>query len=257
VNARRNSVEDEIHYSFLINLRCLFSEYCHSMPLKKDLLARGRTNGVEGLRILDQAELRRVEPNIGADATGALFAPSAGVVIPFEFTIALAENAAMNGVTFKCSREVTAINPEASAEGKDGEEEDGEGKYVVNARYSPSAVAQAQQRQRGAWFSKLWSVKGGAIVAAVLSVGVVVWQTTASASVAIGVIFAAIMFYGEMFLAEAPKGKLVDGKVIHDLLTRGGGRVWFRDCVSETLGKSQVASDFRENDSEFFFLPLR
>jgi len=193
------------------------------MPLKKDLLARGRTNGVEGLRILDQAELRRVEPNIGADATGALFAPSAGVVIPFEFTIALAENAAMNGVTFKCSREVTAINPEASAEGKDGEEEDGEGKYVVNARYSPSAVAQAQQRQRGAWFSKLWSVKGGAIVAAVLSVGVVVWQTTASASVAIGVIFAAIMFYGEMFLAEAPKGKLVDGKVIHDLLTRGGG----------------------------------
>ena len=53
-----------------------------------------------------QAELRRVEPNIAEDATGALFAPSAGVVIPFEFTIALAENAATNGVEFRCRSEV-------------------------------------------------------------------------------------------------------------------------------------------------------
>lgn len=187
-----------------------------SLRPPQDLLARGRTNGVEGLRILDQAELRRVEPNIGADATGALFAPSAGVVIPFEFTIALAENAAMNGVDFKCSREVTAIDPETNEEDGDGGE-NGSGKYEVKASYYPSAVAQAQQRQRGAWFAKLLSLKGGAIVAVIASVGVVVWQTTASASVAIGVIVAALMFYGEMFLAESPKGKLVEGKV------RGGG----------------------------------
>ena len=63
-----------------------------------DLLARGKKNGVQGLRILDQAELRRVEPLINPEATSALFAPHAGIVIPFEFTIALAENAARNGV---------------------------------------------------------------------------------------------------------------------------------------------------------------
>jgi len=166
-----------------------------------------------------------VEPNIGPDATGALFAPSAGVVIPFEFTIALAENAAMNGVDFKCSREVTAIDPKTNEEDEGGNGgENGSGKYVVKASYYPSAVAQAQQRQRGAWLAKLWSLKGSAIVAVIASVGVVVWQTTASASVAIGVIVAALMFYGEMFLAESPKGKLVKGKV------RGGWSV--RDSSS-------------------------
>jgi glycerol-3-phosphate dehydrogenase len=75
-----------------------------------ELLDRGKKNDVRGLKILGQAELRRVEPNIAPEATAALFAPDAGIVIPFEFTIALAENAAMNGVEFRCNREVASID---------------------------------------------------------------------------------------------------------------------------------------------------
>lgn len=169
----------------------------------KDLLARGRTNGVEGLRLLDQAELRRVEPNVAPDATGALFAPSAGIVIPFEFTIALAENAARNGVEFRCAREVVAIDARP----------DSGGGYDVRATHRPSRVALAQQRQRGAWTAQLWSVKGGALVAAVGAVGIAVWKQTATASVAIAVVCAALMFLGELLLGVSPKGKVVNGKV--------------------------------------------
>jgi hypothetical protein len=177
------------------------------------LLARGRTNGVEGLRLLDRAELRRVEPNVAPDATGALFAPSAGVVIPFEFTIALAENAARNGVEFRCCRQVVAIAGGQGQGGGGGGGVGGGGGYAVRALHSPSPVALAQQRQRGAWTAQLWTGRGGALAVAVGGVGVAVWKHTANASVALAVVCAALMFLGELLLAEAPKGKVVDGKV--------------------------------------------
>ncbi len=39
-----------------------------------------------------------MEPKIAPEATAALFSPDAGTLIPYEYTIALAENAADNGV---------------------------------------------------------------------------------------------------------------------------------------------------------------
>ena len=47
-----------------------------------------------------------MEPALHADATAALFAPTAGTLTPYEFTIALCENAADNGVEFRLRREV-------------------------------------------------------------------------------------------------------------------------------------------------------
>lgn len=43
-----------------------------------DLLRRGENNGVSGLRILSQAEIKKLEPNIRAKA--ALYSPSTGIV---------------------------------------------------------------------------------------------------------------------------------------------------------------------------------
>ena len=65
----------------------------------QELYARGQRNGVSGLQILPAAELRRREPAISPDAVAALYAPSGGLVDPFELCIAAAENAVMNGVT--------------------------------------------------------------------------------------------------------------------------------------------------------------
>jgi len=61
------------------------------------------------LRIVDQRELREMEPEISLAATAALFAEDAGTIIPYEFCIAVAENAVDNGVELKIRRDVTGI----------------------------------------------------------------------------------------------------------------------------------------------------
>ena len=74
-----------------------------------DLYARGITNEVPDMRILEADELREIEPNISDDAVCALYAPTAGVICPFRLNIALAECAAQNGVEFKFDTKVTNV----------------------------------------------------------------------------------------------------------------------------------------------------
>ena len=51
-----------------------------------------------------------MEPKIAPEATAALFSPDAGTLIPYEYTIALAENAADNGVEVRTRRMVSSIS---------------------------------------------------------------------------------------------------------------------------------------------------
>ena len=73
------------------------------------LCERGLKNGVEGLRILDREEALAMEPNLSDQVLAALYAPTAGIVCPFELNIAMAENAYNNGVEFKFDTEVKNI----------------------------------------------------------------------------------------------------------------------------------------------------
>ena len=66
------------------------------MATLKELLQRGRANGVEGLEILTHEEVLEQEPNL-TSVKGALWAPSAGVIWPFGACIAFAECAVQNG----------------------------------------------------------------------------------------------------------------------------------------------------------------
>ncbi len=75
----------------------------------EELIKRGNTNGVKNLRIVRTPELFKMEPHLNPAATAALFSPDAGTLIPYEYTIALAENAADNGVEVRIRREVDAI----------------------------------------------------------------------------------------------------------------------------------------------------
>ncbi len=61
---------------------------------------RGKANGEKGLKLLSRAELLEKEPALARSVTGALFAPSAATVAPYEMTIALFESARENGVEF-------------------------------------------------------------------------------------------------------------------------------------------------------------
>ncbi len=73
-------------------------------------MKRGETNGVKNLRIIQKEELFKMEPALNPNAIAALHAPDAGNVIPYEYAIALAENAVDNGVELRIRREVTDIS---------------------------------------------------------------------------------------------------------------------------------------------------
>lgn len=74
------------------------------------LLKQAEENGVEGVRIVEKEELAALEPNVSEDAVAALYAPTGGIVCPFGLTVALAENAADNGVDFRFHTEVQSID---------------------------------------------------------------------------------------------------------------------------------------------------
>lgn len=109
---------------------CLHEE---DMPNLQTLYDRGVANGVKDLRILNREELRAMEPNISDDAYAALYAPTAGIVCPFNLNIAMAENACVNGVEFKFDTEVTGLHPIESGWAIETNLGIFETKYVVNA----------------------------------------------------------------------------------------------------------------------------
>lgn len=73
------------------------------------LYQRGLINGVPKMEILEKDEVLRREPNVNKNVVAALYAGSAGIVGPWEFTIKLLENAALNGVEVLVDAEVSNI----------------------------------------------------------------------------------------------------------------------------------------------------
>ena len=99
----------------------------------QSLKARGEKNGVPDLKIIGADELKKLEPNISDKALGALYAPTAGIVCPYELTIASIGNAMDNGAQLYCDFKVESIKKEGDifrVATKDGREVIGE--LVIN-----------------------------------------------------------------------------------------------------------------------------
>lgn len=73
----------------------------------KELKEQGEANGVPGLEILNADQMRKKQSDIGG--IGALWSPTTGIICPYGLTIALAENAAINGAKYFLGHEVSAI----------------------------------------------------------------------------------------------------------------------------------------------------
>ncbi|MEG1790685.1 MAG: NAD(P)/FAD-dependent oxidoreductase [Clostridia bacterium] len=69
----------------------------HIIPLFK-LVAR--VLKVKDVRYMKLDELKKLEPNVVSWAKGAYYMPTGGIVSPYKLVVALAENAAQNGVKF-------------------------------------------------------------------------------------------------------------------------------------------------------------
>lgn len=98
-----------------------------------ELKEQGEINGVPNLKILNKEEALRMEPKLSANVVAALYAPTGGIVCPYEMTIALAENAYDNGVEFKFDSNVISIEKIEKGFRVITEGEVIESKAVVNA----------------------------------------------------------------------------------------------------------------------------
>lgn len=111
---KMEELSKELDFPYKRNGSIVVSFSKEDLPQLEELKSRGIQNGVEGLEILTGEEIRKKEPNLSLDITHALYAPTGGIVCPFNLTIALAENANMNGVDFIFNTTVEDIQKEDS-----------------------------------------------------------------------------------------------------------------------------------------------
>ncbi len=80
-----------------------------SLPELDKLVANGTANGVGQLSVITGDEARALEPNLSSSVVGAVLAGTGGIASPYEFNVALAEHAVINGVQFSFNKCVDSI----------------------------------------------------------------------------------------------------------------------------------------------------
>ena len=114
LNVRGNAMFDQVCQELDVIFRRIGSLTVTTIPdeinVLQELQERGRQNGVE-TRILNQREVHEIEPALANDVVYALFAPTAGIIDPFELVVHLMENAIDHGVKLFLNETITGISP--------------------------------------------------------------------------------------------------------------------------------------------------
>lgn len=87
----------------------VIARYEEDQKKLQELYENGLENRVPDMKILTPREVTKMEPNLN-ETFGALYAPTAGIISPWEMAIALAENAMENGVELLLNHEVSHID---------------------------------------------------------------------------------------------------------------------------------------------------
>jgi len=103
---------EELHVPHKRNgsMVCAFSP--EEEPVLEELYAQGIENGIPGLKLLSGDEARAIEPQLSKEITKVLHVTNAGIICPYELTIAAVGNAMDNGVELKREFAVSAISRE-------------------------------------------------------------------------------------------------------------------------------------------------
>ncbi|MFA9465181.1 MAG: NAD(P)/FAD-dependent oxidoreductase [Velocimicrobium sp.] len=132
-NERMEALSKELDFSYKKNGSLVVCLDIEALPNLYKLYENGIANGVKELQILTKEEVIAIEPNISEKVIAALYAPTAGIVCPFGLTIALAENAATNGIRFCFDTKVEHIVKVKQGFSIDTNRGSIETQYVVNA----------------------------------------------------------------------------------------------------------------------------
>ncbi|EPY2273868.1 NAD(P)/FAD-dependent oxidoreductase [Clostridium sporogenes] len=109
-NEMFDKLQEEIDFPFKRNESFVLCFDEKDIEKLEELRQRGLKNGLpDTMEILNREEALKLEPNLSEYVVAALRLPTGGIVSPYEFNIALAESAAMNGVEFKLETEIIDI----------------------------------------------------------------------------------------------------------------------------------------------------
>ncbi len=120
--ARLNVEGNSLMYDLCRNLDVPY-EVCGSLVISRNneenhiirnLYEQGKRNGVPDLRILSAAETLEREPHLTQSVCSSLFAPTAGIVMPWSLCIAMAEVYVRNGGDLRLETRVSALERSAS-----------------------------------------------------------------------------------------------------------------------------------------------
>ncbi len=106
-NREMTKLSQELDFTFLRCGKVLVGKTEEDLATLKRTIAQGERNGATNLRLIDKEELHRLVP--AAVGEFAMYSANSGILDPFGYTIALAENAAENGALYFFDQEVTAI----------------------------------------------------------------------------------------------------------------------------------------------------
>lgn len=107
-NRMMDQLSEELDFRFQRCGKVLVGNTDEDMETLKRTLKQGEANGARGLVIIDKERLHELVPAVVGEF--AMFSPYSGILDPFNYTIALAENAHDNGVDYYLDHEVTAID---------------------------------------------------------------------------------------------------------------------------------------------------
>ena len=114
-NVRGNSLYDKLTEELDVEFKRIGSLTCATNDEEKEVIEhyveRSKENGVE-VKLLNKEETKKLEPFISDKVIESLYAPSAGIINPFELTVALMENAMDNGVELMLNEEVIGVKKE-------------------------------------------------------------------------------------------------------------------------------------------------
>ena len=136
---------DELGFAYRRNGSLVLAFTDEELASVRALVARAAENGVEGVRELDAAEVRALEPAVAPSAKGALLAETGALCDPYEVALACLEQAAEHGARLFFGERVVGIGRSGQA-GEGGPDGSG-GRYLVStssgARIACRAVVNA------------------------------------------------------------------------------------------------------------------
>jgi glycerol-3-phosphate dehydrogenase len=112
------------------SLVCAFSK--EEEATIEELYQRGITNNINGLSIISGEKAREIEPRLSKSVVSALLVENAGIVCPYELTVASIGNAMDNGISLIRNFAVKRIEKKENIVLYSKNGDIAEGKYVIN-----------------------------------------------------------------------------------------------------------------------------